>query len=384
MIDEVRSVLFVGAGTMGCANSLVAAVAGYSVVLHDARVETLAAVAARHEEMARFLLQNGLCGEDDIVGARRRVALAPEMAEAVAGVDLVSESIFENLAAKREIHGKLDAAAPDNTILTTNSSALLVSDIEDVVARGDRFAALHSHLGSPLYDIVGGPRTSPVTVDVLRRYVLSLGGIPLVLKKENPGYVFNALNGAVLTMALSLVLDGRATKEEVDRAWMSDRGAPMGPFGMLDLFGLDLVLDDWRNPTELPNRLAVRDRAISLLEDHVDAGRLGQKSGTGFYGYPDPAYLAPGFVTDDPPPPDTAQALLSALLCAAVKLVTNGVADPHDVDLAWTAATGLDVGPHRIIDDLGSDRALEMIEQQLKAGTILLEQAEPALTRLRN
>ena len=71
MIDEVRSVLFVGAGTMGCANSLVAAVAGYSVVLHDARVETLAAVAARHEEMARFLLQNGLCGEDDIVGARR-------------------------------------------------------------------------------------------------------------------------------------------------------------------------------------------------------------------------------------------------------------------------------------------------------------------------
>ena len=91
------------------------------------------------------------------------MTLAADLHEAIANADLVSESVFEDLDLKRDVHRALDQAAPSHTILTTNTSALLVSDIEDVVERGDRFAAMHSHLGSLLVDIVGGPRTSPAT-----------------------------------------------------------------------------------------------------------------------------------------------------------------------------------------------------------------------------
>ena len=96
------------------------------------------------------------------------------------------------------------------------------SEIEDVVSndRGRLFAALHSHLGSVLVDIVGGPRTFLGTIDILERYVLSLNAFPLILKKESQGYVLNAMLGSVLTTSMLLCQSGNATVVEIDRAWM--------------------------------------------------------------------------------------------------------------------------------------------------------------------
>ena len=253
-------------------------------------------------------------------------------------------------------------------MLTTNTSALLVSEIEDVVDRGERFAALHSHLGSLLFDIVGGPRTTPATVDLLRRYVLSLGGVPLVLQKEHPGYVFNAMNGAVLAMALRLVIEGRATRPVVDRAWMADRGAPMGPFGMMDLFGLDLVLDAWRRPFEDEAREALRPAVMALLSEQVDRGRLGLKAGGGFYDYPDPVYQEETFLIAEGPSSEVADALRSALVTSAVALAVADVATPDDIDLAWTAATALAQGPFGVIDEMGHDAVLATIDQLVDNG----------------
>jgi len=382
-IDEVRTVCFVGAGTMGCANSLVAAVSGYDVILNDARDETLDAVAARHEGMAGFMVDRAYCSADDITAARARVSLIADLRQATSKADLVSESVFEALDLKREIHRQLDDVSPGTTILTTNTSSLLVSEIEDVVQRGDRFAALHSHLGSPLFDIVGGPRTTPKTIDILRRYVLSVGGVPLVLKKENPGYVFNAMNGPVLAMALRLVLHERASMQEVDRAWMSDRGAPFGPFGMMDLFGLDLILDSWRRPSADPSREVLRARVLPFLTRYVEKGKLGLKSGRGFYQYPDPEFQKPTFLGSEPNSPAVSGALLSALVCSAISLAANDVAEPDQIDLAWTAATGLEVGPFGILDQLVSDALLETLEQQVKAGLLSPEAARAAKTHLR-
>ena len=375
-IDEVRTVLFVGAGTMGCANSLVAAVAGYDVVLHDARPENLDAVPHRHDEIAAFLVEVGFCSPDDITAARERVTLAADLHEAVANADLVSESVFEDLDLKRDVHRALDQAAPRHTVLTTNTSALLVSDIEDIVERGDRFAAMHSHLGALLVDIVGGPRTSPATVDLLRRYVESLGAIPLVLKKEHPGYVFNAMNGPVLSAATELLLDGIADAETIDRTWMADRGAPMGPFGMMDLFGLDLVRDSWRRPTTdpgqevSPDRDTLRARAVPFLTELVEAGRLGLKSGQGFYDYPDPAFQSPGFLTAAPTSPVVSDALRSALIASAVELAAQDVASPEDIDMAWMAATGQDIGPFGIMEQLGVDHFLSILDEEAEAGLL--------------
>lgn len=382
-IDEVRTVCFVGAGTMGCANSLVAAVSGYDVVLNDARAENLDAVAARHEGMAGYMVDTGYCSAADIAPALGRVSLEADLTKATAEADLVSESVFEALDLKREVHARLDEVCPSATILTTNSSALLVSDIEDVVKRGSLFAALHSHLGAPLYDIVGGPRTSPETIDILRRYVLSLGGIPLVLKKEHRGYVFNAMNGPVLAMALRLLLEDRASMQEVDRAWMSDRGAPMGPFGMMDLFGLDLILDSWRGRSDSLEGDALRAKVVAFLAGYVESGKLGLKSGRGFYDYPNPEFQEPTFLASVPSSPLASGGLLSGLVCSAMTLSAMDVAEPSQVDLAWTAATGQGIGPFGILDALGTDAFLEILDEQVKAGLLAPAAASAASAYLR-
>lgn len=375
-IEELSTVCFVGAGTMGCSNSLVAAVSGYEVVLHDAMEPTLAGVAARHSEIGGFLVEVGYCSADALEAGLTRVRLAADLAEATAAADLVSESVFEDVDIKRDLHRRLDEICPDHTILTTNTSALLVSDIEDVVDRGDRFAALHSHLGSLLFDIVGGPRTSPATIETLRRYVTSLSGVPLVLRKEHRGYLFNALNGPILATAVQLVLNDSGSIQDVDRTWMLDRSAPMGPFAQIDLFGIDLVLDSWRRPSDDPARRALQTRVVRFLSGYVDSGRLGQKSGEGFYTYPSPAYRAPGFVDASSSSPGISRALLVALVCAAVALAADDVASRDDIDLAWTAATSLGIGPFGIVEEMGTDAVVAMLADQVADGLLAADVAE--------
>ena len=264
-VDEIDTVAYIGAGMMGCVNSLVAAVSGYRVVLHDAAADMLASVGERQAGIGAYMVGIGYCTDEALAAGLGRVRTVSDLADALAGADLVSESIYEDRDTKRSVFTRIDELAAPDTIITTNTSALMVSDLEDAVDRGDRFAALHSHLGAPLYDIVGGPRTSPATIDILRRFVETLGGTPMVLKKEHPGYVFNSMNGQVMFMAVQLLLDNHATVEDIDRAWMADRAAPMGPFGMMDLFGLDLMRDSWSTPTNDPHREPVRERVEPLL-----------------------------------------------------------------------------------------------------------------------
>jgi enoyl-CoA hydratase/3-hydroxyacyl-CoA dehydrogenase len=369
-IDEVRTVAYIGAGMMGCVNSLVTAVSGYDVVLHDASTEMLSSVGERQAEIGGYMVAINYCTEEELAAGLKRVSTASDLAEALAHADLVSESIFEDRDVKRSVFKQVDELAPSGTIITTNTSALLVSDLEDAVERGDRFAALHSHLGAPLYDIVGGSRTSGVTIDILRRFVESLGGTAMVLKKEHPGYVFNSMNGQVMLMAVRLVLDGHATVEQVDRAWMADRSAPMGPFAMMDLFGLDLMRDSWSRPSADGHRESLRRRVEPFLSEMVDEGRLGQKSGSGFYTYPDPAYQEAGFTTAAPASEAASKALLSALVVAAAMIEANGVADRNDIDAAWRAATAQARGPFEVLDDVGVDRFIAVLDEMTAAGLV--------------
>ena len=383
-IDEIRTVAYVGAGMMGCVNSLVAAVSGYQVVLYDASVDMLASVVERQAGIGAYMVGIGYCTPDALTAGLERVTTASELAAALVGADLVSESIYEDREAKRSVFERVEELASSDTIITTNTSALMVSDLEDVVERGDRFAALHSHLGAPLYDIVGGPRTSPETIDILRRFVESLGGTPMVLKKEHPGYVFNSMNGQVMLMAMQLILDRRATVEDVDRAWMTDRSAPMGPFGMMDLFGLDLMRDSWSTPTNDAHREAVRKRVEPFLTEMVDAGRLGQKSGSGFYTYPQPAYQQADFADAEPPSKTASNALMAAIVIAAMRIEAKDVADRADIDAAWCAATGQTTGPFGILENIGVDSFIAVLDELRAERLIAAETADAVHSHLQS
>lgn len=381
-IAEINRVCFVGAGTMGCYNSIVAAVSGYDVVLYDVSEQTLQQVPQRHTELAAQLVAHGYCSEEAIPVALARVSLVADLEQAVAGADLVSESVFERIDIKRDTHRALDQACPAGTILTTNSSALLVSDIEDVVARGDRFAALHSHLGSPLVDIVGGPRTSAATIDILQRYVQSTGGVPLVLKKEHPGYVLNAMLGPVLSSAMQLLVEGVATIDEIDRTWMISRQAAAGPFGLMDLFGLNLIYDSWQYREDAAIA-ELKPKIIELLGPRVERGELGVKSGRGFYQYPAADYQQPGFLEAGCELPLVYNALMTALIGNALVVAAHDVLEPADIDRAWMTGMFQNIGPFGILEQLGVAQFQQILADQVAAGRFDGRKGQIALDYLR-
>ena len=365
-IPEIRKICFVGAGTMGAYNALVAALAGYQATIFDLSEETLALVPEVQTQFGAFLSGAGFCDANDLLKAVDRISIATNLEVATAGADLISESIFEHLEAKRAVHQKLDETCPPHAIITTNTSSLRLSEIEDVVARGELFAALHSHLGSPLVDILGGPRTSASTLDILHRYTKSIGGVPLLLKREHPGYILNAMLGPLLSTAILMTSHGLVVFEDVDRAWMHFRNAPMGPFGMIDLFGIKLIHDSWTYRDVEPQTASNRIKILEQLKPYMDANTLGMKSGAGFYHYPEPAYQTGDFLDTAPSLSALHSILATVVITNAIHLSTLDIAQPAQIDMAWKVGTYLDAGPFEILSNMGKEQ-FKMYLQQVNA-----------------
>lgn len=296
-IKEIQKVCFIGAGTMGCFNSLATAVFGYDCTVYDISEQALETAPQRQREFGAMIVAQGKLTQELLDQGLSRISYTADIQKAVKGADLVSESVLEKKDLKREIHKNLDEICSEKTILTTNTSYLLVSEIEDAVNRGDRFAALHFHLGAPLLDIVSGPRTSPHTIDILKRFATSIMQTAIVGKKEKDGYLFNSIILSMFTTALNLVVDGYADIEDVDKAYMAALGQPAGPFGSMDGVGLDIILDTLDGQAERYKNKEY-EKAAGLVRPLVENGNLGLKTGKGFYEYPVAAYMQPDFLSN--------------------------------------------------------------------------------------
>lgn len=379
-IPEIDTVCFVGAGTMGCFNALMAAAAGYRAVIYDVSEEALSNTPQVLSGMTAYLSAEGFFPEEAIPDTLARITVSPDLGAATANAELVSESVSERLEMKREVHRNLDAVCKSGTLITTNTSSLLVSQIEDVLIHGNRFAALHSHLGSVLIDIVGGPRTSAHTIDVLERYVVSIQGMPLVLKKENPGYVLNAILGPLLTIAKVLVIERLATPEDVDRAWMLHLQAPIGPFGLMDMFGLNIIFDSWQTPK--PGRAHLQDKVLSFITPYIENNTLGVKTGGGFYSYPQPQYQLSDFLEDQRDFSSIYQVLVCVLIASAVVIAKDKVAEPYEIDRAWMVSMSLVKGPFGALDEMGIDTFLVSLSELVEKCLLGNELAEQAVSYL--
>ena len=292
----IRHVLVVGAGTMGRQIAWQCATHGFDVTLTDADPAALERAAKVIERFAAGAVGAGALSETDARAAlgRLRVAAEPDYAT----VDLVSESVYEDPAVKGQVFARLNALCPPQTIFTTNTSTLLPSMFAAATGRPERFCALHFHLPvwtATVTDVMGHAGTAAETLTTVAAFARRIGQVPIVLRQEHSGYVFNDMFNALNTAAINLVASGVTTIEDVDRAWMGIMKMPVGPGGWLDDIGLDTVwriTDFWAGVTKDPR---LRQNA-ALLKEYVDAGRLGVKSGQGFYSYPNPAYAATGFI----------------------------------------------------------------------------------------
>jgi len=308
----VRRVLIIGSGTMGLQIGLQCATHGYVVVLYDIDPTALESGMRRLRVYADEQVKAGVIDDATRERALAAITTTADPATAAAEADLVSESVPEDPALKGRVFAQFDALCPPRTIFTTNTSSLLPSMFAAATGRPDRLVALHFHppvWSSNVADVMPHPGTSPETTDLVLAFARRIGQIPIHLRKENYGYVFNAMYIALNEAAITLVANGVASLENVDRAWMGIMKMPIGPFGMLDDVGLDTVwhiTDYWARQLGDPQRRKNAD----FLKTYVDRGCLGTKSGEGFYRHPDPAYAKPDFVesgaASEPVEPPTA------------------------------------------------------------------------------
>lgn len=381
-IKEIRSVTFVGAGTMGCFNSLLAGIGGYDVTLFDVSEDTLALTEIVQEIIGNTLVQQNRATPAEVAAGRNRIHKETDPVRAAETADLLSESVPERLDLKRSVHRQFDELCPERTIMTTNTSGIPVSEIEDAVVRGERFAAMHYHLGSPLVDLLGGPRTSGQTIEILDRYVKSINCVPFINKKENIGYVYNAILPGMLKAALVMHQDYGVAVEDIDRAWMLHHQAEAGPFGVMDLVGINVYYDGSLESGRHPQRKEIGRRTQAFLQPYIEAGELGMKTGKGIYTYPEAAYYHPDFRIAQPRDNERYQVIIDSMITWALQLVTDGVATPEEIDRVWMLATASPSGPFGWLDAKGIDTFLSEIQNPIFEGIFFAGQLNDILSIL--
>ena len=211
----------------------------------------------------------------------------------LSSVDLAIESVPEQLSVKKRVLKELGEVLPRSSIIASNSSYFVPTLLEPYVATPERYAHMHFHvpvLRDSVVDIVGGTKTSEATISALVAVTQRIEMEPLLLHREHPGYVFNWMLQALLKSALELVALDVVDAEQVDHSWKHVTGMPLGPFGMMDQIGLDVIEQVLANSRYLDlgdTPTASVESLLELVREQTRNGRLGIKTHKGFYDYPD-------------------------------------------------------------------------------------------------
>ena len=298
-LKDIKKILILGAGTMGQQIGFTGAMHGYNVTVYDISDEILDASLKRMEKLGSswFVRINRITEEqlNEIMG---RITVTSDAKEAARDTDIISESVPEDPKLKAKIFAQFNELCPKHTIFTTNTSLLMPSAFAEATGRPEKFAALHFHdvRTSNIVDVMPHPGTDPAVTQLVHDFAVSIGQVPIMLHKENNGYVFNAMLSNLFNTALTLVTQDVASIEDVDRSWMGITRMPMGPFGIMDQVGLKTVwtiTDYWANEMNDPQAKA----NANFVKQYVDRGELGAKTKKGFYSYPKPAYTQVGFLS---------------------------------------------------------------------------------------
>jgi 3-hydroxybutyryl-CoA dehydrogenase len=280
---RIQSVAVIGAGTMGRGIAQAAAQAGYETTLFDAAPGVPERARGEIEATLEKGIARGKVTADEKAATLGRLRLETDLARAVQDADLVVEAVPERLDLKRDLFRELDAGAPGAVILGSNTSSLSIADIADGVERPGRVLGLHFfnpvHL-MRLVEIVVAPQTEGEAVERARAFVESLGKRPIVVR-DSPGFATSRLGLTLGLEAMRMMEEGVATAEDIDFAMELGYNHPMGPLKLTDLVGLDIRL-------AIAEHLArtidpARFDPPGILRRLVQEGKLGRKTGEGFY-----------------------------------------------------------------------------------------------------
>jgi len=283
----ISRVAVCGAGAMGLQIAMTIAQAGKTATLFDVNYEQLERAEATMKQLLGKYTARGRLkeGEDELI--RKNLEFLDELPRAVKGVDLIIEAIIEDLQAKENLFQELEKYTGKNTILATNSSSIVSSKLAGALGNPERVCNLHFFnpaMVMPLVEVVKGPHTDDRVVDRVFAFTHEIGKKPIRIEKEVFGFVTNRLLSVLLDEAIWLLEHGVASIEDIDSAAKAGLNHPMGPFELLDFTGIDVNYgikmqqaaesgDESQGPSE-------------TLKTLMSEGKLGKKSGQGFYSYP--------------------------------------------------------------------------------------------------
>ena len=277
----------VGAGGMGSQIAQQAALHGVPVWLQDVSPDQLARAVEQNRALLARRVEKGRLDAAEAERALARVRTTGDLAEAVADAEIVIEAIVEQLEPKRRLFSELDRLCPPATVLASNSSTMPISQIAAATGRPDRCCNLHFFfpvLVMELCEVVRGPQTSEATIQLAMAFVREMGRVPVLLQKEIEGFIVNRILHHASQEAYRLLDAGVASFEDIDTAVEKGLNWPLGPFRLGDLSGLDVTYNARRHIYETTGD--PKYRPSETLRRKVEEGKLGRKTGEGFYTYP--------------------------------------------------------------------------------------------------
>ena len=282
----IRQITVIGSGTMGRGIAYLAATSGYQTFINDVEHDLLISAVRSLESLLAKGVEKGKISADDAAAARERIQISTDVESAARGADLIVEAVPEDFELKKDLFAQVDLFCGAETILASNTSSISITALAGSVERRDRFAGMH-FFNPPhvmrLIELVSGERTSQGTIDELREVAETMGRVPIVVR-DSPGFATSRLGVAIGLEAIRMLEDGVASAADIDRAMELGYNHPMGPLRLTDLVGLDVRLSI---AEYLESTLGPRFEPPQLLRTMVSEGKLGRKTGQGFYDWKD-------------------------------------------------------------------------------------------------
>ena len=357
---SVKNITVLGSGVMGHGIAQVSAAAGYNVVLRDIKQEFLDKAMGKIRWSLDKLVSKEKISKDEGDAIFARIIPVVDLNDAVKDAELVIEVVPEIMDLKKSVYAELDKVAAPEVVFASNTSTLPITEIADTISRPEKFIGIH-FFNPPqlmkLVEVIPGEKTSQKVTDLTLEYVKSVNKEAVLCRRDVPGFIINRLFIPMVHEACFLKERTGATLEEIDSAVKFKLGFPMGIFELADFTGMDVI-------HKATVEMHLRDKKV--INPHVlvgkmfEEGKLGQKSGEGYYKYSDEKYERVALSEELASKCDPIQ-LVANILNNAAWLVTNGASDIAEIEKAASLGLGLkkplfvtakEIGIKKIVDEL--------------------------------
>ncbi len=348
--EEIQNACVIGAGTMGHGIAQILAAKGIHVTLVDQNDEILQKGRERIEQSLNKFVEKRAIKKEDAEATLQRVKLATNYEDAKKA-EIVVEAIYENLEAKKRLLSEIDKLAPPDAILASNTSTLSITEMSRATQRPAQIVGMHFFNPPqlmPLVEVIKGQFTSDETAETAMQLASRIGKTSILVRRDIRGFIVNGVLGPLFNETFWIVYRGEASKEEIDASAKYVAGFPMGILELADFIGLDIIHDASEHVAEA---LASETKICPILEPMVKAGKLGQKSGQGFYRWAEGRPRIPFEIAEKF---DINRIYFPAINSAAW-LVKEDVATPNDIDTGLKFGAGWPSGPCEIADRIGID-----------------------------